>query len=262
MTEEKIIYLCEDSTEGIFTAIYQAFAERHGHSRNRIMIHTTGFNRELFCEYREVANDYEKAVKVADTIQKKISVPAYEFVQKAAASCRLEKADAIYRFIIEGLAVGERVLNHLTAPFMKTMFELERYTTNEAHYWVEFLRFEELENGMLFGRINPRNKILPFLAGHFSDRFSGEDWMIADTVHRNALIHRKNGGCILASLDEVDLDELVLKYSDDEKDLQSLWKLFVDTAAIEERVNRNLQRQMLPLRYRKYMREFSAEDKE
>lgn len=260
--EENRIYLCEDSTEGIFSAVYQAFEERHGHSRNRIMIHTAGFNRELFCEYREVATDYEKAVRVANTIQKKISGPAYEFVQKAAVSCRAEKADAIYRFIIEGLALGNKVMNHLTAPFMKTMFELERYTTNEAHYWVEFLRFEELENGMLFGRINPKNKILPYLAEHFSDRFSGEEWMIADTVHKEALIHKKNGGCIFAALDEVDLDDLALQYSDDEKDLQSLWKLFVDTIAIKERVNRELQRQMLPLRYRKYMREFRAENKE
>lgn len=262
MIEEKYVYLCEDSMEGIFSAVYQAFEERHGHSRNQLMIHTEGFNRELFCQYREVDTDFERAVKVANTIQKKISPQAYEFVQKAAVSCRLEKADAIYRFIIEGLHVGNRVMSHLTAPFMQTMFELERYTNNEAHYWVEFLRFEELENGMLFGRINPKNQILPYLAEHFSDRFSGESWIIADTVHKNVLIHQKNQGCIYASMDEVDLDELTLHYSEEEKDLQNLWKLFVDTIAVKERINRNLQRQMLPLRYRKYMKEFTSENNE
>ncbi len=262
MTEEKFVYLCEDSMEGIFSAVYKAFEEHHGHRRNRLMINTEGFNRELFCEYRVVDTDYEKAVKVADTIQKRISVQAYEFVQKAAVSCRSEKADAIYRFIIEGLSVGNRVMSHLTAPFMQTMFELERYTNHEARFWVEFLRFEELENGMLFARINPKNKILPYLAGHFSDRFSGEDWIIADTVHKYVLIHQKNQGCIYASMDEVDLDELTLYYSEEERDLQKLWKLFVDTIAVKERVNKNLQRQMLPLRYRKYMKEFTSEQKD
>ena len=58
-------------------------------------------------------------------------------------------------------------------------------------------------------------------------------------------------------MDEVDMDELALTYSEDEKQLQKLWKLFVDTIAIKERVNPKLQRQMLPLRFRKYMKEFS-----
>lgn len=147
-------------------------------------------------------------------------------------------------------------MGHLTAPFMQTMMELEQNTKNEAHFWVELLRFEELENGVLFGRINPKNKILPYLAEHFADRFSGENWVIADTVHKTVLIHRKNEGCVFASMDEVDFDALVLQYSEEEEDLQNLWKLFVETIAIKERVNKDLQRQMLPLRYRKYMKEF------
>ena len=251
------VYLCEDSIEGIFSAVYRAYEDRHGHENNRIMIRVPGFNRELFCEYLPVETDCEKAVKVARTIQKSISPRAYEFVQKAAVSCRPEKADAIYRFIIEGMVVGNRVMSHLTAPFMQTMVELERYTNNETHYFVEFLRFEELENGVLFGRINPKNHMLPFLAEHFADRFSGENWVIADTVHETVLIHQKNKGCIYATMQEVNFDELTLHYSAEEETMQKLWKTFVDAIAIKERINPNLQRQMLPLRYRKYMKEFS-----
>jgi len=256
---ERYVYLCEDSLEGIFSAVYQAYEEKHGHVHNQIMINQPGFNHELFCVYRSVETDYEKAVKVARTIQREISKEAYEFVQKAAVSCYPEKADAIYRFIIEGLHVGNRVMSHLTAPFMQKMFELERYSNNEAHYFTEFLRFEELENGVLFGKINPKNKILPFLAEHFADRFSGENWLIADTVHETVLLHRSGGGCIYATMEEVNLDELELQYSAEEKDMQRLWKLFVDTIAIKERINTDLQRQMLPLRYRKYMKEFAKE---
>ena len=56
------------------------------------------------------------------------------------------------------------------------------------------------------------------------------------------------------------MDELTLTYSEDEKQLQKLWKLFVNTIAIKERVNPKLQRQMLPLRFRKYMKEFSESE--
>lgn len=254
--EETNVYLCEDSIEGIFSAVYRAYEEKHGHKYNRITIDRPGFNRELFCRYIPVETDFDRAVKVARTIQREISRQAYDFVQKAAMSCRPEKADAIYRFIIEGLAVGGRVMQHLTAPFMQTLFELERNTNNEAHFFVEFLRFEELENGILFARINPKNNVLPYLAGHFADRFSGEDWVIADTVHENVLIHKRDGGCLYALMEEADLDGLALTYSAEEESMQKLWKLFVDTIAVKERINRDLQRQMLPLRYRKYMREF------
>ena len=60
-------------------------------------------------------------------------------------------------------------------------------------------------------------------------------------------------------MEEVDFDELTLQYSAEEKDMQQLWKLFVDTIAIKERRNTDLQRQMLPLWFRKYMKEYQDE---
>ena len=81
--------------------------------------------------------------------------------------------------------------------------------------------------------------------------------MIADTVHRTVLIHGVNQHTIYAAMTEADLEELMLHYSAEEKEWQKLWKVFVDAIAIKERVNRNLQRQMLPLHFRKYMKEFS-----
>ena len=175
-------------------------------------------------------------------------------------SYEAQKADAIYRFVQEGLRMGRAVMSHLTAPYMQTLFAIERNFTNESHFFIEILRFEELENGTLFGRINPKSEVLPYLADHFVDRFAGEQWVIADTVHRTVLLHKANYKTVYLSMDEVDMDELTLTYSEDEKQLQKLWKLFVDTIAIKERVNPKLQRQMLPLRFRKYMKEFSESE--
>lgn len=257
---ERYIYLCEDCLEGIFSAVYKAYEDRHNHNENEIRIHTPVFNRELFCQYITVETDFERALKVARTIQREISGEAYDFLIKSAGSCRLEKADAIYRFIIEGLRGGNRVLDYLTAPFMQTLFSINRNIENEIYRFKEFLRFQELENGTLFGKINPKNVVLPFMAEHFIDRFYEEDWMIADTVHRTVLIHRKKQGCNYLSMEETDFDKWELKYSEEEQDMQKLWKLFVDTIAIRERVNPKLQRQLLPLRFRKYMNEFLYEE--
>lgn len=257
MKMERHIYLCEDSLEGIFSAIYRAYEDRYGHANSEIQIEKEGFNRQFFCEYHMVETNYDRALKVARTVQRDISGQAYDFVQKAAVSYQPEKADAIYRFLIEGLHVGDRALQHLTAPHMQILLGIVRHVDNEILHFREFLRFEELENGALFGRINPKNAMLPYLADHFEDRFSGERWVIADTVHRTILIHGENQHAVYATMEEADLEELDLTYSTEEEQMQKLWKLFVDSIAIRERVNRNLQRQMLPLRFRKYMKEFS-----
>lgn len=253
----KNVYLCEDNAEGIFSAIYRAYEDRRGHRNNEIQINRDGFNRQLFCEYIPVETDFERATKVARTIQREVSAQAYEFLHKVSVSYREDRADAMYRFVIEGLHVGCDVLRHLTAPHMQVLCDVERNINNEICHWNEFLRFQELENGTLFGRINPKSAILPYMADHFTDRFSGESWVIADTVHRTVLIHKREQPTLYASMEEVDMDELQLTYSEDEETMQELWKMFVETIAIKERINPKLQRQLLPLRFRKYMKEFS-----
>ena len=254
--DQRYCYLCEDSLEGIFSAIYRAYEDRHGHKANEIRIRETAFNQELFCEYIAVETDFDRALKVARTVQRDISRPAYEFIQRSAISCIPEKADDIYRFIQYGLAIGGRIMDCLTLPFVQTLYDIDKRVYNEIYHWKEFLRFQELADGSLFARINPKSNLLPWLADHFADRYSGEDWVIADTVHRTVLFHRKDQGCMYAAMEEVDFDELSLPYSEDEKDMQKLWKLFVDTIAIKERKNRDLQRQLLPLWFRKYMKEY------
>lgn len=253
---ERYVYLCEDSLEGIFTAVYDAYADKHGHENNYIQIEEDFYNRELLTTYLTISSDFEKALKVARTIQNKVSEDVYEFIQKASVSSNPKKADAIYRVIILALKMGSRVLDYLTEPNVEFLMELERSTNNEIQRFLQFLRFEELKNGFLFARINPKCAVLPYLAEHFSDRFSGENWMIVDTVRNSVLIHEKNKRCSLAKAEDVDFDSFSPEYSADEELWKQLWKRFVDSIAIKERVNPKLQQQMLPLRFRKYMKEF------
>lgn len=253
--EETWIYLCEDSLEGILTAVYTAYEEKHSHEKNRIEIAEKQFHQELFSKYIAVKTDFCKAQKVARTMETKISSDVYGQIQICSVSHDPRKADAIYRFIILALKLGARVMNHLTDPHVQLMMELERHTANEIQREIQFVRFEELENGVLFARINPENALLPYLAEHFSDRFSGENWVIADTVHQMVLTHERDKGCSLARVENVDFDALSLTCSENEQLWQKLWKSFVDTIAIKERINPKLQQQMLPLRFRKYMKE-------
>ena len=77
--------MCENSAEGIFSAIYRAYEEGYPHEHNEVVIDTEGRNMELFCEYHTVVTNFEHAVKVARTIRRKTSEEAYDLFIAAAS---------------------------------------------------------------------------------------------------------------------------------------------------------------------------------
>ena len=56
-----VVFVCEDSPEGIFTGVYDAWSSRLGHENVRLEVQGE-YNYSLFSEYREVAVDQLKAL--------------------------------------------------------------------------------------------------------------------------------------------------------------------------------------------------------
>ncbi len=75
----------------------------------------------------------------------------------------MDKADAIYETILLALASGDgqKVLLSLGEPCVYRIFELCRATNREACHHLEFLRFSELENGVLLPRSIRRTTSFP-----------------------------------------------------------------------------------------------------
>ena len=61
-----IVYRCEDTLEGIFTAIYNAYEEKRNHEDTRITVHEEYL---LFAEYVPVVTDIDKAIKIIRTTE-------------------------------------------------------------------------------------------------------------------------------------------------------------------------------------------------
>ncbi|MBO5279175.1 MAG: TIGR03915 family putative DNA repair protein [Lachnospiraceae bacterium] len=246
------IYLCEDSFEGILTAVYDAWAGRLGHDNVRLELQGE-YNLELFADYVVVLPDDEKAEKVVRTLRQKLSEEVFEYVYKAAMSQERRKADLIYRFIVLAIQRGARIVSEFGNPVVMDIFELVRNVSNESHLLLGFIRFQELENGVLFAKITPKNYVLTLIAPHFEDRLSGENWVIYDAVHEMAAVHARNTSWVLSR--EAKMPEK-LPESGQEEEYEELWKIFFHTIGIEARKNPKCQRNMLPLWYRKNMLEF------
>lgn len=251
------IYQCENSIEGILSGIYQAWDAAYGHEFIRLSVPDLeeSPNFLLFSEYRTVITDPEQAEKVARTIRNKISVSVYETMIRALLSDNPQKADAVYHMLPGALRMGERVLKHLADPYVQAVFEMDRYVGNETHRYLQFLRFEELKNGVMLAKFQPNSDLLEAVTPHFENRFPQENFIIYDTGRGKASFHRQGFPFIVRQVTAEEMAQFS-EFSGKEEKFQQLWKLFFTAIAVEERRNEKLQRNLLPLHYRRYMTEW------
>lgn len=252
--------LCEDSVEGIFTGIYYIYAKKYDRTCIELRIQGNNENYQLFTMDEFVASDVEKSVKVAKTVQKKFGMECYHSLLRVAFSVAEDKAEVIFRTIEFGLEQEKKgkkswnLLNNIKNSAIARVFEINRNVKNEAGRYIEFIRFQELSNGIFFAEIEPENYVLPLVAEHFAERLKNEHFLVYDKRRRDALVHPKQSSWEIYR--NVSVDKQSLQLAEWEEEIQQLWKTFFTAIAIEDRKNLNLQTSMLPLKFRKFMTEF------
>lgn len=238
------------------TAVYDAYASRLGFENVKLQMEEE-MDRELFSEYVEVVPDSEKAEKVLRTIRKELGLAAHDCICQAAASWDRRKANAIFKTVVLGLHLPKKknVMNCLTKDYVCTVAELGKKTWNEAHRFMGFVRFTELAGGILYADIKPENDVLALIAPHFANRYPEENWVIYDERRDKFAVHRAGKGWMI--LEDMKIEEVQCQLSMEEDDYRAMWKAFTQSIAIEARKNEQLQKQLLPLKFRDKMTEFT-----
>lgn len=254
-------YICTDTTVGILSAIYDAWKYDKDDSEAGIVFWGS-IQQEMFCEYLEVAESEKKANSVRRMIRNHLGEETFYSIGCTLLSDEKDKGTAILRTMIEARKIpdGTKIMSYLSHPEVRRVFELSRNVSREMHAWKEFLRFQELENGILYAKISPRNAVLPGIAEHFADRFPLEDFVVYDENHFSYLIHPKRRPWLIVT-DEEGRWEIPEIYSEEESQWQKLWKGFKESVTVQERKNMKLQQSNMPLRYRKEMIEFTEKRK-
>lgn len=258
------IFVCEDSIDGIFSGVYDAWASHYGHSNVALTIREAE-NLSLFDQYISVPTDFEKSKKVARTLRLRLGMDVYSEICQAASAIEsdkrrkdgIDKADAIYKTIVLALSIqdGSKVLTFLGNPYVNQVFQLSRAAGNEAHHLMGFLRFHELESGILFAKIHPKHGILSFLTEHFCDRLPEENFLIYDEDRKKAGLHKAGAGWLITDTQGMD-ESFLERFSEEEYEYQRLWCGFFESIAIEARKNKALQNQNIPKRFQKDALEF------
>lgn len=254
------ILMCHNSTEGILCGVYEAFTSRYGHAYQKLAVgpYTNG---DLFSDIFSVDVDTGKAEKVVKAIVSKISEAAWYRVHLAAESDSQEKGEIIYRFLILAFANGSRVLNAMSVPEVMGLHKLSRSVSRETQHLCGFLRFQELQNHILYARLVSRHHVGMFLAEHFQDRMPMENWVIHDVDRDEIWMHRSGREWLYISHPDFKQDPQKM-LSASEYEFTEWWKTFTESIAILERKNPKLQMQMLPKRYWKYMPEMEEHAQE
>ena len=251
----KQVYICNDTVTGICSALFDAWKEeRCGEAGIQLK---GRIQQELFCEYKVVIETEQKSRSLQRMIKRNLGYNAYWDVYYAILSDDPQKGEAVFRMMQEARRLDDstKIMDHLGNADVAKVFELSRRVSNEAHVYKEFIRFRELEGGVLFSEISPKSQVLTCIADHFADRFPLENWMIYDKSHEAFLIHREKERWRLVWGSELNT-EAASRVSEGEKKYECLWKGFFESVSIRERENPKLQQTHLPKRYRRVMTEF------
>ena len=128
---------------------------------------------------------------------------------------------------------------------------------NEAHLQIEFMRFAEYSDQVLFSEIGPKNRVTALLMPYFTDRLPSEPFIIYDKNHQEAGVWTGKGRWYMMRGAETEPLQ-ALSGKTDQSEYAALWSAFFHQIGIKERENPACQRTRLPFRYRKYMTEFQS----
>lgn len=247
------IFTCRPDYDSMLTCIYEAWASHKGHQNIRLCLEPVE-QYTLFDEYIHVEADEKKAESVSRSVWYKISPKVYGEMGYALLSFEEDALDTVYRMLVLGFHYGAKVLDMVQYRDVVRFHEIRKLVSREAHSFREFMRFDQVDGRVYVAHFEPRSRVLMPVASYFADRMPSEYWMIIDDVHREAIVHPKDGECYLRILTEEEFQALL--HTEQEDFYTRLWRRYFHTMGIAERENRACQKNHFPLWMRKHVTEF------
>ena len=243
-TDMEVIYCYDGSFEGFLSCVFDSYAHKEIPAG--------------FCSGEDALTLFDSwTVRTdpghADRVLRKVTALSPEaavLLRRGFLTCLPDKELHLYRLTAKLLREGPGFLRNRSDKTLYPVLKAVQHLNGEVHLLKGFVRFSDL-GGVLGGEIEPKNRVLPVLAGHFRARFHNERFFLYDRTHREALLHVPGQWTIrpLASFQMAPPDQAEARY-------RLLWKRFYDTIAIKERENPRLRMTHMPKRYWSTMTEF------
>lgn len=239
-----VIYQYDGSLDGFLCCVYESYVYKEAPA--------------AFCCDEEPLSLYEiRTVVTKPAYSQRVSRgiaarsgKALAVVRRGFLTCLPDKELHLYAFIRKLLAEGPGFMRDLSDQACYPLYRAIRHMNGELEKLRGFVRFSDYV-GTLGAEIEPKNRVLPLLRGHFCQRYANEQFFIYDRTHRELLLYA-NGRSRIMRMEHF---QPALP-GEDELYFRSLWKQFFQSVAIRERENPRCQNTFMPKRYRGTMTEF------
>lgn len=247
----QMTYRYDGTFDGFLCCIFESYVNRE----DPVIFHTPERGELTLLPEREIVTDPDHARRVYASFDHRISPTARRLIEDGFLTCLEERERALLAFIRLGYAAGPAVTKRVGDDRVYRVLQAVRHLRNEAEKYRGFVRFSEFD-GMLAGQIAPKNRVLPLIAPFFHARLAGEVFLLWDSTHREALLHRPWQWRLLT-----DVDFAMTEPDERERAFRRLWTRFYDTVAIPERENPACQKGHMPKRYWAELTELQAENR-
>lgn len=233
---------------GFMTVVDRSFREKK--FPTVILSPETAIESLFLAEY--IPTDLIRGEKIYQRLQQRLRTENVLFIQNGFYATLEGKERYLLEAIEIALQTKDLLENHLGHPAILALQKSIRTLLGETHALTGFVRFEYVAD-VLFSKIRPKHYVMPYLCPHFAERYPQEKIMIYDERHK-----------LLGIIDQGDIHLLAdascpeFLEETNEGRIRQQWKTFLRAVMIDERTNRVVQRNHLPLRFRDNMIEFKA----
>lgn len=246
--------LYDASFDGLFTAIFEVFEYRY---KDVEIVSRERFHQEnIFAGIHEVVTQTDKSERVLKKLEQSIGKKGIHKLLKVFLSEDPEIEKIILSAIKESVKnPQENILENYADSDIMKISKICKSVDRESHRMTAFVRFEKMQDGIFFAKIDPDFNVLPLIRKHFSDRYQDQKWMIYDLKRNYGIFYDLETSDFFYPEEELDLRNYQEKFHNQEKDYQTLWQRYFTKTNITERKNLKLHIQHVPKRYWKYLTE-------
>lgn len=201
-------------------------------------------------EIKKIKTNENKATKVLEALKNKFPKESLELILNIFMCDSKEFELNLLKFIVLGFKNKDELFN-INKQEVFYLQTIEKELFRQVHKMYGFVRFQELDDGTLYARIETKYNLVYFLGRHFLKRLNNQKYIIHDINRKLAFIKNDDFTGIqnVTSFKEPNL-------SKDEEKFEKLWQTFFKSVTIQERKNLKCQQNLVPLIYRTYMSEF------
>ena len=207
----------------------------------------------LFSSEIRIATDQAVAEAFWQRLTRRLSDNSLKLLRRCLLADHPQQELLIYHYLLLEAEQGRRVDGMLSHPAVAPVWKLAQQVAREAHRYLGFVRFQQLQDGLYYAAIAPDHRILLLIGAHFAERFRDQQWMIHDQRHGEGILYDVEKQEWLLLPMEVTVQPDV---APEESQFQELWRSYFSTLAIPERRNLKLQQGKVPLKSRGWLTEF------